>query len=131
MDSEHTKHCDHVSPHPLIWRQAGQDGRAYVMSRAMAATVCNPLELVKVRMQSRGSRHRSAWDVLRNVVSADGVLGLWKGTVPSAVRTGTSCADPPRLNRTPFLFGHEEELTLHMCCVLIRNHSCSLYCDPH
>ena len=56
--------------------------------RALAATVCNPLELIKVRMQSRGNRHKSALHVLRSVVGTDGVLGLWKGTVPSAVRHG-------------------------------------------
>ena len=53
--------------------------------RAFAATVCNPLELIKVRMQARGNRHKSALHVLRSVVGTDGVLGLWKGTVPSAV----------------------------------------------
>ncbi len=57
--------------------------------RAFAATVCNPLELIKVRMQSRGNRHKSALRVLRSVVGTDGVLGLWKGTVPSAVGMGS------------------------------------------
>jgi hypothetical protein len=54
--------------------------------RALAATVCNPLELIKVRMQSRGSRQVGAWRVFRSVVAADGIRGLWKGTAPSAVR---------------------------------------------
>ncbi len=57
--------------------------------RAFAATVCNPLELIKVRMQSRGNRHKTALRVLRSVVLTDGVLGLWKGTLPSAVRMGS------------------------------------------
>lgn len=47
---------------------------------------CNPMELVKVRLQSKGALDRGVISVLREVTANGGIRGLWKGTVPSAVR---------------------------------------------
>ena len=46
---------------------------------------CNPMELVKVRLQAKGSPHRGVAAVVRHVTTRHGLKGLWKGTVPSAV----------------------------------------------
>ena len=62
--------------------------RALHRVRALAAVACNPMELVKVRLQSKGDVNRGVASVLREVTASHGLQGLWKGTVPSAVRSG-------------------------------------------
>ncbi|KAK9829621.1 hypothetical protein WJX72_006922 [[Myrmecia] bisecta] len=66
------------------------------LSGAVAAGVSNPTDLIKTRLQAKGSTHRNAWAVVRQVVATDGVLGLWRGTLPSmmraAVLTAAQCA---------------------------------------
>ena len=58
---------------------------AGLLSGTIAATVFNPLELVKTRLQSRANQGGSPVAIVRNVVAHQGVLGLWRGTGPSAV----------------------------------------------
>lgn len=53
--------------------------------RALAAIASNPMELVKVRLQSHGNPHKGVAAVVRHVTVSHGLRGLWKGTVPSAV----------------------------------------------
>ena len=58
------------------------------VSGGIASAVTNPIDLIKTRMQSKGNDFKTPGDVVRHVVAKDGVIGLWKGTVPSAVRLG-------------------------------------------
>ena len=61
-------------------------------SGAIATLITNPIELLKTRLQSNSAQSPLA--VVRSVVARDGVTGLWKGTMPSAVR---AAARSPRL----------------------------------
>jgi solute carrier family 25 (mitochondrial uncoupling protein), member 8/9 len=51
---------------------------------------------VKTRLQAAGCAHATSTAVIRDVVATSGVLGLWRGTVPSMVRasllTASQCA---------------------------------------
>ncbi len=55
------------------------------LSGGIATLITNPMELIKTRLQSN-SAQGGALAVVRKVVAADGITGLWKGTMPSAVR---------------------------------------------
>eukprot|EP00884_Botryococcus_braunii_P018112 jgi/Botrbrau1/4985/Bobra.0396s0012.2 len=65
-------------------------------SGAIAAAVSNPIDLIKTRLQARGGRSLTSLQVVQTVVASEGVLGLWRGTVPSMVRaaalTASQCA---------------------------------------
>ena len=54
-------------------------------SGAIATFITNPIELLKTRLQS--SSGQGPLQVVREVLRQDGVAGLWKGTMPSAVRS--------------------------------------------
>jgi len=66
------------------------------LAGALAGAVSNPVDLIKVRMQKPGAGDRSPAAIVREVVRADGVAGLWRGTVPgmtrAAVLTASQCA---------------------------------------
>ena len=53
-------------------------------SGAIATLITNPIELLKTRLQSCSTM--GPLQVIKKVVKQDGVSGLWKGTMPSAVR---------------------------------------------
>ena len=44
-----------------------------------------PFDTLKVRMQVQSGRVESAWKCLRGTVSNEGVLALWKGSVPACI----------------------------------------------
>ena len=64
-----------------------------------AALICNPLDLLKTRLQVQGSAFRSAAhasveysgisDALGKMVRTEGVRGMWKGTVVRRTHTHT------------------------------------------
>jgi hypothetical protein len=68
---------------------------AGMTSGAVAAGVCNPTDLIKTRMQTKGATISSPFAVAATVVREEGVLGLWKGTTPSMVRGTEGSAEPP------------------------------------
>ena len=61
-------------------------------SGAVATFITNPIELLKTRLQSNSTQGPLA--VVRSVVAKDGVTGLWKGTMPSAVRAPAAPLPP-------------------------------------
>lgn len=56
----------------------------------LAALAGTPSDLIKTRMQMKGSRHAEASqaEVATHIVKRTGLAGLWKGALPSAARTG-------------------------------------------
>lgn len=74
----------------------GRKIAAGCMSGSIAAFFANPTDLVKVRMQmktpSGHTHYTSAVDVVRRVVAKHGVVGLWKGSIPSMIRAATLTA---------------------------------------
>ncbi|KAJ1860163.1 hypothetical protein LPJ73_001499, partial [Coemansia sp. RSA 2703] len=71
---------------------------AGALSGVTSCVLLQPFDLLKTRMQQSQTQGTSALGkgsvvrAVRTVVSADGVLGLWRGTVPSLIRNapGTS-----------------------------------------
>jgi hypothetical protein len=64
------------------------------LSGGLAAAITSPIELVKTRMQASSRAlgasacaSSSSMGVIRSVVAADGVVGLWKGALPGLVRS--------------------------------------------
>ncbi|KAI8475945.1 MAG: mitochondrial carrier domain-containing protein [Monoraphidium minutum] len=64
----------------------GQKLAAGSISGGIGAVSTTPIELVKTRLQAPGADTRSALGVVRGVVAAQGVLGLWRGATPSVLR---------------------------------------------
>ena len=66
---------------------------AGMTSGALAITVANPTDVVKIRLQaqSRSSdptqkKYNGAIDCYRKIIAADGVAGLWVGVFPNILR---------------------------------------------
>ncbi|XP_039260526.1 brain mitochondrial carrier protein 1-like [Styela clava] len=53
-------------------------------SGAISAFVCNPVDIVKVRMQSQGITFTSCY---RQLLYVDGIKGLFRGVYPNVMRT--------------------------------------------
>jgi len=64
------------------------------MSGCLAAAITNPTELLKTRLQAPNLKpeHTTTLGVLRAVVAADGVQGLWRGAIPGMARAATLTA---------------------------------------
>jgi len=75
-----------------IENQAAQKVTAGCLSGALAAAVFNPFDLVKTRLQAKTAVPQGVGSIIRGVVAENGVVGLWRGTVPSAVRAGVLTA---------------------------------------
>lgn len=63
---------------------------AGMSSGATAALVCNPIEIIKTRQQNfapGGVRYTGPIHGLSTVYTAEGVAGLWRGTVVSMMRS--------------------------------------------
>ena len=65
---------------------------------------------VKTRLQAANCQHTSSGAVIREVMATGGVLGLWRGTVPSAARaallTASQCASYDVVKRGILALSH-------------------------
>ncbi|XP_055683335.1 solute carrier family 25 member 45 isoform X1 [Lutzomyia longipalpis] len=52
----------------------------------LQAFVANPIELVKIRLQTRSCTTRGSWECLRNILQIEGFLGLYRGLTPMICR---------------------------------------------
>jgi hypothetical protein len=81
----------HDSPAPIYKKIA-----AGITTGSTAALICNPLDIIKTRMQAQaygenanvGYQHpfSGVKDGFKNLLKKEGVLGLWKGVSPSVLR---------------------------------------------
>jgi solute carrier family 25 protein 34/35 len=66
---------------------------AGMSSGAIAALICNPIELVKTRQQAAASsaqatfHYNGALDGLRKLYASEGLVGMWRGTSVSMLRS--------------------------------------------
>uniref|UniRef100_A0A6M2ECN4 Uncharacterized protein n=1 Tax=Populus davidiana TaxID=266767 RepID=A0A6M2ECN4_9ROSI len=58
-----------------------------VVSAAVATLTCYPLDTVRRQMQMRGTPYKSVLDAFPGIVQRDGVIGLYRGFVPNALKT--------------------------------------------
>lgn len=97
------------------------------LSGGLAAAVTSPIELIKTRLQAAGrtpGAPTTSMGVIRTVVAADGVVGLWKGAMPglirSAILTAAQCATYDEVKRTVVrLTGWKDGIELHLSSSLI------------
>jgi len=89
-------HSDTDGPAPTVKRFV-----AGFTSGGISALVCNPLDLLKSRVQAVGRRGASALDeasagewprIARRMVRDEGLLSLWKGTGVSVLRSSVGTA---------------------------------------
>lgn len=97
------------------------------LSGGLAAAVTSPIELIKTRLQAAGNTPGAAttsMGVIRTVVAADGVVGLWKGAMPglvrSAILTAAQCATYDEVKRLVVkTTGMKEGTGLHLSSSMI------------
>jgi len=76
------------------------------ISGGVAAAITSPIELIKTRLQCAGNnpaKPKTSMGVIKAVVAADGVVGLWKGAMPGLIRaailTAAQCATYDEIKR--------------------------------
>jgi len=97
------------------------------LSGGLAAAVTSPIELIKTRLQAAGQTPgvpTTSMGVIRAVVQADGVVGLWKGAMPglvrSAILTAAQCATYDEVKRAVVATtGMHEGTQLHLTSSMI------------
>lgn len=113
------------------------------LSGGLAAAVTSPIELIKTRLQAAGAARRmavagagssgaaimvepprSSMGVIRAVVAADGVAGLWKGAMPGLIRssilTASQCATYDEVKRRVVQYsGLKDGLHVHLSSSMI------------
>ncbi|KAK1307223.1 hypothetical protein QJS10_CPA10g01399 [Acorus calamus] len=57
-----------------------------LVSVTLATLMCYPLDTVRRQMQMRGSPYRTVLDAFPGIVARDGVIGLYRGFVPNALK---------------------------------------------
>ena len=56
------------------------------LARTVAVTAVSPLELVRTKMQSQKMQFSEVKEALKITVKSEGILGLWKGFMPTLYR---------------------------------------------
>jgi solute carrier family 25 carnitine/acylcarnitine transporter 20/29 len=62
------------------------------MTASMAG---QPLDTVRVRMQSRGQHYTSGWDCARKIAARDGPRGFFRGALPPLIGMGNRAPPTP------------------------------------
>jgi hypothetical protein len=68
------------------------------LSGAVSSAICNPTDLIKIRLQADGMgggatpRYRGLVHAFTDIVSKEGVTGLWKGVGPTCARASVLAA---------------------------------------
>ena len=93
------------------------------LSGGLAAGVTSPIELLKTRLQSRKD-NVGVIEIIKTIVKNNGIRGLWKGCVPSLLRssllTASQCAVYDESKR--IITRHvqvDEGVKLHVCASLL------------
>ncbi|KAL5710287.1 hypothetical protein ACHQM5_020871 [Ranunculus cassubicifolius] len=57
-----------------------------IVSATLATLMCYPLDTVRRQMQMRGTPYKTVLDAIPGIVARDGVVGLYRGFVPNALK---------------------------------------------
>ncbi|KAK8464471.1 hypothetical protein PHAVU_010G001700 [Phaseolus vulgaris] len=57
-----------------------------VISASLATITCYPLDTVRRQMQLKGTPYKTVLDAISGIVARDGVIGLYRGFVPNALK---------------------------------------------
>ncbi|XP_010451978.1 PREDICTED: thylakoid ADP,ATP carrier protein, chloroplastic [Camelina sativa] len=58
-----------------------------VVAAAMATGTCYPLDTIRRQMQLKGTPYKSVLDAFSGIVAREGVIGLYRGFVPNALKS--------------------------------------------
>ncbi|KAF9599135.1 hypothetical protein IFM89_035414 [Coptis chinensis] len=58
-----------------------------LVSATLATLMCYPLDTVRRQMQMRGTPYKTILDAFPGIVARDGIVGLYRGFVPNALKT--------------------------------------------
>ncbi|KAJ7949965.1 Mitochondrial carrier protein [Quillaja saponaria] len=58
-----------------------------VLSASLATLTCYPLDTVRRQMQLKGTPYKAVLDALPGIVERDGLIGLYRGFLPNALKT--------------------------------------------
>ncbi|XP_062095232.1 probable envelope ADP,ATP carrier protein, chloroplastic [Humulus lupulus] len=58
-----------------------------LVSASLATLTCYPLDTVRRQMQMRGTPYRTVLDAIPGIVARDGLVGLYRGFLPNALKT--------------------------------------------
>ncbi|KAM7463968.1 hypothetical protein LguiA_032089 [Lonicera macranthoides] len=58
-----------------------------LVSATIATLMCYPLDTVRRQMQMKGAPYKTFFDAFPGIVDRDGLLGLYRGFVPNALKT--------------------------------------------
>ncbi|XP_077222732.1 thylakoid ATP/ADP carrier isoform X2 [Tasmannia lanceolata] len=58
-----------------------------LVSATLATVMCYPLDTMRRQMQMRGSPYRTVLDAFPGIVARDGIIGLYRGFLPNALKT--------------------------------------------
>ncbi|KAI5075997.1 hypothetical protein GOP47_0008062 [Adiantum capillus-veneris] len=56
------------------------------LSASLATAMCYPLDTVRRQLQMKGTPYLSVWDAIPGIVASDGLVGLYRGFVPNALK---------------------------------------------
>ncbi|ERN09795.1 hypothetical protein AMTRI_Chr08g159470 [Amborella trichopoda] len=57
-----------------------------LVSATLATLMCYPLDTVRRQMQMRGSPYKTVLDAFPGIMAADGLIGLYRGFIPNALK---------------------------------------------
>eukprot|EP01024_Parvocaulis_polyphysoides_P072880 TRINITY_DN9315_c0_g2_i1.p2 TRINITY_DN9315_c0_g2~~TRINITY_DN9315_c0_g2_i1.p2 ORF type:complete len:292 (-),score=46.18 TRINITY_DN9315_c0_g2_i1:451-1200(-) len=117
---------------PLKKQMGSEEGKsnlfvkltAGTLSGAVAAAIANPFDLVKTRQQALGGTTVNPVKIMKQVVTEEGLMGLWKGSIPSSTRaavlTASQCATYDEVKGIiKRASGLEESFNMHLLCSMI------------
>ncbi|XP_044479343.1 probable envelope ADP,ATP carrier protein, chloroplastic [Mangifera indica] len=58
-----------------------------VVSAGVATLTCYPLDTIRRQMQMKGTPYKSVLDAFTGIIARDGVIGLYRGFLPNALKT--------------------------------------------
>ncbi|KAL6998421.1 hypothetical protein U1Q18_008547 [Sarracenia purpurea var. burkii] len=56
------------------------------MSATLSTLMCYPLDTMRRQMQMKGTPYKTVLDALPGIVARDGIIGLYRGFVPNALK---------------------------------------------
>lgn len=97
---------------------------AGALTGALGSALANPLDLLKVQMQSvegpSGPHHPTTSARLRTAMTEYGILGLWRGSIPTITRaallTATQIPSYDHAKHTLMNMGFADGIGLHFVC---------------
>eukprot|EP00834_Sanchytrium_tribonematis_P003486 NODE_135_length_16508_cov_1.365897.p7 type:complete len:282 gc:universal NODE_135_length_16508_cov_1.365897:8666-9511(+) len=112
----------------LLDNMAGSQGKPSLllkiasgaMSGAIASSLANPTDLIKIRLQAKDTKYSGMLDAFTKIIQKEGVKGLYRGVFPTTVRAMILTASQlPSYDQAKYILkssGYSEGLKTHLIC---------------